>query len=252
MRLTVLGSGTIYPNTTRSCASYLIEDGRYKVLMDLGPGSLLGLGRAGVDTSELHGILVTHRHADHCCELQWLMQLERTKDRTKPLRIAAPGIFKEYLEFFDSWGRNRRRPNTYVVELNTMPGKVDWGNMAIEGLSVPHVEYSIGFRIRCGGYTLAYTGDTGPGDEVVHMAEGADMLISECSLAPGTTSEVHLNPEQVAEIASTAKVKKVLLSHFPPGADIQTALDICRDSGLDTILAQDGMCIELEPTSEST
>ncbi len=213
--------------------------------MDMGPGSLLGLTRAGVDTKDLHGILITHRHADHCCELAWLLQLERSKGRTEALRIAAPGIFKEYLDFFRTWGRSTPQPDTFPLEFLTMPGHVTWASMEIEGRYVPHVEHSVGYRIRCNGKNLSYTGDTGPGQELIELAKDADLLLSECTLPTGSKSKVHLNPEQVTRLASRAGVKKVMLSHFPPGADTGSAALSCRNSGIETMLAKDGLRIEI-------
>lgn len=213
--------------------------------MDMGPGSLLGLARSGIDTRDLRGILITHRHADHCCELAWLLQLERAKGRTEPLRIAGPDILQEYLDFFRSWGRVAPQPDPFIVELSAMPGKVTWTDLDIEGISVPHVDHSLGFRIQCKHRTLAYTGDTGPGQELVELSQQADLLISECTLPKGVCSKVHINPEQVAQMAASAGVKRVLLSHFPPGADTITAVEICRDYGLDALAAQDGMQLEI-------
>ena len=97
---------------------------------------------------------------------------------------------------------------------------------------------SFSFRIQGDGRTIVYTGDTGPSDAVTDLAKGADLLVSEVQdlpalekiirqAAPNMPAVVwnnltahlqqhHLSPEDVGNIAKTAGVGRVVLTHLGP------------------------------------
>ena len=104
MRLTVLGSGGIQPTRDRAGPAYLVSAQGRHLLLDAGPGTLRGLLRAGVDTADLGGVCITHRHPDHCCELILLIELEDAMGRKAPLGLAGPAILDDYLAFFERFG----------------------------------------------------------------------------------------------------------------------------------------------------
>ena len=55
---------------------------------------------------------------------------------------------------------------------------------------LPHPRPNLGFRISAGGRSLVYTGDCGPSDELVRLAQGADLLLAEASYAAGVPPEL--------------------------------------------------------------
>jgi ribonuclease BN (tRNA processing enzyme) len=90
-----------------------------------------------------------------------------------------------------------------------------------------------------------FSGDTGPSEAVARLAQDADVLVSEVidtraeleSLAQRTAGESvsqqplvdhmlkeHLAPEELGRLARDAHVKRVILTHFAPGADSETDL----------------------------
>jgi ribonuclease BN (tRNA processing enzyme) len=98
---------------------------------------------------------------------------------------------------------------------------------------------SLSFRFDLPDRSIVYTGDTGPSDAVTALAKGADILVSELidgqvasSMVPptnGTDSDIkrfqvmkqhlgthHLTPEQIGEMASKAKVGRVVITHLVP------------------------------------
>jgi ribonuclease BN (tRNA processing enzyme) len=105
-------------------------------------------------------------------------------------------------------------------------------------------------RIAADGVVLAYTGDTGPSDEIEVLARDADLLIAEASwqdsdLASGK-QPFHLTARQSAEHAMRAGARRTMLSHFWPGAD----RDISREQAAEAydgelILAREGLTVEV-------
>ena len=80
----------------------------------------------------------------------------------------------------------------------------------------------MGMRITADGATVAYTGDTGPSEEIEALARGADVMVAEASWLDGQGERmgpIHLTSRQAAEHASRAGVPHLVLSHFWPTVD---------------------------------
>ncbi|MBN2496776.1 MAG: MBL fold metallo-hydrolase [Deltaproteobacteria bacterium] len=245
MKLTVLGSGGIRPDLRRAGPAHLLSEDGAHLLLDAGPGMLRALLREGISAADLRGLVVTHRHPDHVAELVLLLENECVRRRSAPLALAAPAILDAYLAFHAAWGRAAPKALPYRIERHVLPGPARIGPFEIESRSVPHVEHSVGVAVRARGRCLVYPGDCGPGAEVIELARGADLLLIECSLPAGERSAAHLAPADAAEIALRAGVRRLVLTHFPPEADAETAVAICRQRGLDVLAAEDGMQLEV-------
>src|SRR5262245_51799303 len=64
MRLTILGCAGSFPGPDSACSAYLVEADGFRLMMDMGTGSLGALQRyAGL--KHVDAILLTHLHADH-------------------------------------------------------------------------------------------------------------------------------------------------------------------------------------------
>lgn len=217
----------------------LVQKDQCRIMLDCGPGAMRSLVRAGLDSSVVDGVCLTHRHTDHVGEFILLLDLERNRGRKRPLRVGGPAIIDELIEFHLNWGRRRPAEPGFAIERMAMPGSGRIGPFEIRGASVPHVDHSVGYRIEAGGKTLVYPGDCGPSADVVRLAERADLLVLEASLPDGASSAAHLSPSDAAAIAAAAGCQKLVLTHFLPGADVESALAACRARGVDTRAAND-------------
>lgn len=68
MRLTILGSSGSAPGPYAPCSGYLVEDGEYKLLLDLGPGASMTLQRFA-DPGDIDAVILSHNHTDHLADL---------------------------------------------------------------------------------------------------------------------------------------------------------------------------------------
>jgi len=116
--------------------------------------------------------------------------------------------------------------------------------IAITAFDVDHepIEPAVGYLIEYEGKKIVISGDTKKNDLVLEMAQDADVLLHEVMLMSvlsqmekelnraGMTrnekiihdiQDYHTSPADVAEIATKAKVKKLVLHHFAPAPDIQ-------------------------------
>lgn len=101
------------------------------------------------------------------------------------------------------------------------------------------------------GRKIVYSGDTRPSEALVNLAEGADILIHEAtfddSLAERAMDDGHSTASQAAEVAASANVGKLLLTHISsryPDADI--LLEQARNIFENTVVAEDLMSVEVQ------
>jgi ribonuclease BN (tRNA processing enzyme) len=90
------------------------------------------------------------------------------------------------------------------------------GELRISFAPIRHYVPGWAMRFEQNGHTLVYTADTGPSDEVSALADGAHVLLSECTL-PSRPSYLqewgHLAPAEAGEMARAARVGRLLLTH---------------------------------------
>ena len=78
---------------------------------------------------------------------------------------------------------------------------------------------AVGYRIEAGGAVLAYTGDSGPCDEVIEMARDADLLVAEATYQDASSQAFfHMSATQAAEHAKAAGARRLMLTHILPDA----------------------------------
>jgi ribonuclease BN (tRNA processing enzyme) len=71
---------------------------------------------------------------------------------------------------------------------------------------------------------LVYSGDTGPCEQLVTAARGADLLLCEASFLDGEDNppDLHLTGREAGEHATAAGVRRLILTHVPAWHDAAT------------------------------
>src|SRR5438046_10202425 len=90
MRVTLLGTGTPFPNAERFGSAILVEVAGTKLLFDCGRGVVIRLTQAGVSPKEIDGLFLTHLHSDHIVGIPDLWLSGWLLGRSKPLPIWGP------------------------------------------------------------------------------------------------------------------------------------------------------------------
>lgn len=225
-------------------------DNTYLVLRGLGPPLLIDCGgsphhkllRAGIDPRELAGVLLTHDHADHLYGLPVLMQYLRMLDRDRPLvlyglepvletaraLLAAVRSLYEFIEF---------QPLTAQEQVTAIA--TDHG--VVYTSPVRHSRPTLGVRIEAGGHVLTYSCDTEPCPALERLAQGADLLLHECTV--DQPARGHSTPEDAARTAANASVRQLVLIHYGPWlprrfAEVRTRIAKIYDGPV--TLARDG------------
>ena len=105
------------------------------------------------------------------------------------------------------------------------------GPWSLRSWPLPHFVPNVGVRLATDGLTVAYTGDTGPDPCLVDLAREADLLIAEATdrrQRPGAPPAnpgpgMHLTAREAGEAAQAAGARRLLLTHFWPGKNRESA-----------------------------
>src|SRR3989338_4677250 len=129
MKLTILGSGTLFPTKERFPSSFLLEEGNVKILLDCGHEAIARLVELGFDVRDIDAIFISHFHADHIGDafnLVWsrfVGDLYEGKERHKPLIFFGPkplgSVFTNGAKFFGLNREKNIRLNFTKANLNT-------------------------------------------------------------------------------------------------------------------------------------
>jgi len=219
MRLTVLGACGAFPEPGKACSGFLLRHHDFTLVIDLGhatmPRLLEHVGAANVDA-----VFVSHGHPDHCADLNPLLRARAMAEAgLPPLPVYAPAGAVDAVLRLD---RAETLAGSYQV-VDVEPGtNFEIGPFRAETRLLPHWLPDLGVRLAADGAVLAYTGDTGPSDEVVKLAAGADLLVAEATFLDQAPDELapYLSTARVAgHQAAAAGVGRLLLTHLWPGAD---------------------------------
>ena len=228
---TVLGAGSILPRKGYGSAGHALRRGDGPVtLLDCGPGTVRALGAAGIGIGDVERVLVSHFHPDH-----WLDLLALAFARRNPalagapaLEIVAPRGFGGILERAAgvlgarSWLRFER---TSVVEVDprACASPLERGPMRIAWVATEHTPESVAWRVDVEGLSVAYTGDTGENPAVADLARETSLFVCECSFPDAEAIDQHLSPSSAGRMAARASCERLLLTHFYPSLDPESA-----------------------------
>ena len=221
MQLTVLGCAGTFPGPESPCSGYLVEHDGFRLVVDMGAGSLGQLQRH-VGLLDVDAIYVSHLHADHCIDLVAYSYARRYHpDGVAPmLPVYGPkGTCARICGSFEAPPINGLLDVYDFREVDA--GTMDLGPFSITTAVTNHPIECHALRISAGGRTLTYSGDSGESDALVELARGSDLFLCEASWEdlddnpPG----IHLSGRQAADHATRAGVQRLLLTHIVPWSD---------------------------------
>ena len=215
VRLTVIGSSPAWPNPGSAHSGYLLEAGG-RLLLDCGPGVLARLRTDGL--LPVDAIAITHFHLDHWGDLvPWVWLTSRGLGRSsKPALWLPPRGRSELGTFGTLWGLENMFETAFDIAEYEPGAPFAAAGFEVEARPVNHYGMgAYGFRVRDQeGRVLAYSGDTGPCEELHRLAEGADLFLCEATLETGaedTTPRGHLSADEAVSIGAA----RTLLTHRP-------------------------------------
>lgn len=216
MELTILGKYGPYGKAGVGAASgYLVSDGDFKMLCDMGSGILSRLISI-VDVRQLDGIFISHLHYDHTSDLLPFRYL--LEEIEHPITI--------YTHFEDSeWYRilfNHRLFNIVNIDESTA---LDIRGVRLEFFRMSHAVTDYGIRFTGSG-KLLYTGDTVYTDEIIKAGSGCDVILADCT-KPTHFIGAHMTADKAVVIREKTGAK-VIATHLAPDYSPDEVLGGCE------------------------
>ena len=246
MRITVLGGRGAYPTAGWPCSGYLVESAGFRLLIDPGYATLPRLCEV-IDPVRLDAVIVSHGHPDHCADLNPLLRSRALRDDpAPPLPVCSPPRALDAVLALD-------RPGMLDAAIDGQdfePGdRLTIGPFRIDTFGLPHSVPNAGLRIRDDRGVLAYTGDTGPCDDLADLARDADVFIAEASYAdtvPDDSVGTLSSAGDMGAVANRAGVERLVLAHLMPGTADEPALDRAAEQFRGNIcVAHPGVVVDL-------
>lgn len=273
--LQVLGSGGPELTDRRASTGYLVwQDGRARILVDLGPGSLLRYEQSGARIEDLDVVLLTHLHVDHSADLPALIKAAFFTDRTRDLPIYGPdgntvmpdttafvdalfgapaGAYRYLSGYLTGDEAFRLLPHNIAATGKAVMPVLDGKDYKITAVAVHHGPIpALAFRVDIAGRTIAFSGDMNGDDHTLpKLASGADLLVAHHAIpqnADRVARNLHMPPSVIGEIAAEAKVKKLVLSHRMQrtfGREAESKREIRKHYTGPLTFADDGQCFSV-------
>ncbi|WP_136686940.1 MBL fold metallo-hydrolase [Halorhabdus amylolytica] len=251
MRLTFLGTGSAMPTGERTQTGLLLEADDRRLLIDCGSGVLGSLSGTNGGYADLDGALVTHHHLDHIADLLPLLKARWLADAPS-LRIAGPeGTTTLLADLLDVHDYLREHVDPDVTDIGT--GETTLSGFDISAREVNHSMAGFGYRVSPAGRdgpSMVFSGDTVADPSFLTLADGADVLVHDCSFPDDVETDNHATPAALGKALAEANVDvgTVYLTHLYPQTDGrhgEMLTSIAEHYVGDVAVATDGLAVDL-------
>lgn len=241
-----LSTGSSWPSSS------VVQFSGRPYIIDCGLGVTRQFVEAGYALADVHTILLTHLHSDHCLELGPLLHTIWCSSPMRVIRVHGPPPLKRMVDgFFTSMeydismrmeDEKQRDPRDMFECVEFTEGPVLRDDLIeVKALRVVHppLTDTYALRVQGEGGTVVFSGDTSYFPPLAEFAKGADILVHEVMHREGTErmcerlKEIkpnlmehmiagHTFGDDVGRIATVAGVGHLVVQHFTPGDDPQT------------------------------
>jgi len=224
-----------------------------RVIIDCGSG-LAELGKNWEERSSKALLLQTHMHWDHIQGFPFFSQLFNPNAEFEFWAVP-----REDHSFREVLSKQMTKP-TFPIGIDILPSQLTFRNINTIGEStigdlklawteLCHPSGSTAYRLSYHGTDIVFTGDVevqqGSKDRLIEFAKGADLLIMDSQYLPDEYESRkgfgHSTPKDAVEVAVTAGVGQLLMTHHDPSHDdekLDSKLSLARDIAGDRVLVE--------------
>lgn len=245
-KVIILGSGTPIPDPSSSgpCVAVVVNGQAY--LFDAGvnvvrqaQAAAEKFNLASLDATHLTRLFITHLHSDHTLGYPDLMLTPWVVGRREPLQVYGPKGTRAMTDHLKqayaadiqvrTGGLEGLNDAGLVVQVHEIEGAgviYKDENITVRSIEVKHGSWpqAFGYAIDAGGRKIVISGDTRPTQSIIEACRGCDVLVHEVysedrfNLVFGQSRgqyhrTFHTSTAQLAELASQAKPKLMVLYH---------------------------------------
>lgn len=219
-KIIILGTSNAIPHRDHDNTHFVVMGEERSVLVDCSGNPTVRLEQAGIDFNAITDLIATHFHPDHISGVPTLLMDMWLMGRKRPLNIYGLHHTLDRLESLMGFFEWDKWPGFFPTAFVRLPASelitvLDCPDFKVIASPVQHFIPTIGLRVEFKSQKVfTYSCDTEPCEQVVHLAEGADILMHEAA----GPSRGHSSAAQAAEVAAQAEVGQLLLVHYPNGS----------------------------------
>lgn len=146
--LVILGTSSQVPTRFRNHNGYFLRWDGVGFLLDPGEGTQRQMAHAGVSASQIHHVLISHFHGDHCMGMAGIFQRISLDEVPHVVHVwfpASGAVFLERLRYSSIYLDKAR------IELHPVAGealRADLGGVILEGAPLEHGVESWGYAVQ--------------------------------------------------------------------------------------------------------
>jgi phosphoribosyl 1,2-cyclic phosphodiesterase len=219
--------------------------GGTEILVDPGPGSLVGAVKRKLNPEKLAAIIISHRHLDHSGDANVMVEAMTGGGFKKRGRLFVPADALDSEPVVYSFLRG----HTEGVEILAEGKSYRVGNVSFQTpLRHIHGVETYGFNFDTGRHNFSYISDTRYFDALSEEYRG-ELLIINAQSRENRPFLDHLSVADTERIITAVKPKIAILTHFGMtmwrGRPWQVTEEMSQKTGIKVVSARDGMRFDL-------
>lgn len=241
--VTFLGTGSAMQWADRAQTGLLLEDGDRRLLVDCGAGVLRRLAGTDPGYEGVSTVLLTHHHLDHVSDLLALLKA-RWLAGSESLAVVGPTGTKALVDsLLDVHDYLRDRVDLGVREVH--PGEFSLAGFDVRARETRHSMPGLAYRF---GDAFVFSGDTEAFAGMGRFADGARVLVHDCSFPDEVDVSNHPTPTSLGASLAGVDVDVCYLTHLYPHTEgrheeMVAAVERAAD-GVEVRVARDGLRVE--------
>jgi ribonuclease BN (tRNA processing enzyme) len=254
MRLTFLGTGSAMPTGRRVQSGLLLQDRGDSLLVDCGSGAIHSLAHTTVGYEGVDAVLLSHHHLDHVSDLMPLLKARWLAGETDLTVAGPPGTSDLVTDLLAVHDYMQDRLDLTLRDLDLVAAPFEVAGLSVDAMETRHSMPCFAYRFSAPGGegpTIVFSGDSEAFTGLVDFADGAAVLVHDCSFPDDVDVSNHPTPATLGRALadSDADLGRVYLTHFYPhteGRHDEMLDSIGEHYDGDVRIAEDGLTLDFE------